>query len=106
MMRHIIALTILAFLSILLGFFVLNPDSHTYQTNILMDIEAQYDNIPNSKYETELYKDKPFISWLVQNQGWIFIICVLLSILNVMRGYYKKGKFYHFIQKLYKEQQQ
>lgn len=105
MIRHIIAFIILGALALLLGFYYMNPDSYVYQSGLNQHVpnyDALEDNIPNSKYETTLAKDYPFIFWLVENQVWIFLICVLLSLCNLIYNYYQKGKLYRFIHKIYK----
>jgi len=104
MIRHIIAFIILGSLIALLSFTYTNTEDLKYQKNIGMDQAALYDDIPNNKYETGLAQDHPFIFWLVMNQVWIFIICVLLAAINITINYNKRGKFYHYIQKIYKEQ--
>jgi len=92
MIRHIIAFIILGSLIALLSFTYTNTEDLKYQKNIGMD------------QATGLAQDHPFIFWLVMNQVWIFIICVLLAAINITINYNKRGKFYHYIQKIYKEQ--
>jgi len=106
MIRHIFAFIILGLLLVLLGFFYMNPDSYTYQTQNsqhIPDFDSARDNIPDSKYDTELARNHPFIFWLVENQFTIFIVLVIISVANSVYNYKKKGKFYHNIQKLFKE---
>lgn len=104
MIRHIIAFSILGACIALLGFMYMNPDDLAYQNSINLDYAEQFDDIPNNKYETGLAKKHPFIFWLVINQVWIFIICILVAIINVVVNYKKRGKFYQYMQKVYKEQ--
>src|SRR6056297_1496341 len=87
----------------LLVFFTANPEIHTYQTSSNLPLSTFNESLPTSKYDTPLYQEYPFIAFLLEYQGYIFLGLLIWSVLNVFRGYKKKGKFYRFIQKVYKD---
>ena len=87
----------------LLVFFTANPEIHTYQTSSNLHLSTFNESLPTSKYDTPLYQEYPFIALLIQYQPYIFLGLLIWSVINVVRGYKKKGKFYRFIQKVYKD---
>jgi len=90
---------------LILGVYYTNPDSYTYQIFNNQHIPAYLaldDDIPNSKYETGLAKNYPFIFWLVENQLTIFFILLSISLWNIIIGFRKRGKIYTLYQKVFK----